>query len=572
MSQTSTCAATAATSPPVDVIADARRLRFRWWWPAIGLALLVGLAGQVRVWASDRGLWGDEIYVATNVRSLHWWQMAGPLAYSQIAPPGWLIEGKLCYRAFGGAEQSLRLVGLLGAVATLVLTAVLARRAIGRAGAVLATSLVAVCPGLLYYAGEFKQYSTEAAAAMVLLLAVGLFVEDDPPGTRHRGRRTAALASIGLLVMPFSFSAIIVLAGTTTGGILVLLSRRRRRDAVALAVAATPAAVLGALMVWRRLSFPIPGNQYQIFPNGFPPEHASPSDLLAWPPRMWAGFVADPLAWRFPIVVLILVLVGLLAMALRGKLAWAGLLSGLGVAAFGAAAVRAYPWEGRIAVYLLAPTLITAAAGVDGLVRAAVHTVRALRSAGTAGRGTGRGVGRAVAALVALVVAVPATVVAASPSLADGIEQTRHPRYRDPGRDIFNEVISRVRPGDVIVFYSFSRPVAQWYSYGKQLPTAGFFRLVSAETCQPASVDAALAGAKRLWYVRAARFSQDPSDYHQRVLAALHDRGRVVESHLWPPGTAGSAGWTLVDLTTPSGPDLTTPPADPAHACLEVVP
>jgi hypothetical protein len=162
--------------------------------------------------------------------------------------------------------------------------------------------------------------------------------------------------------------------------------------------------------------------------------------------------------------------------------------------------------------------------------------------------------------------------MAAAPALADGIEQTRHPRYRDVGRDVLNEVISRVRPGDVIIFYWFSRPIAHWYTYGKQLPLAGFFRLVSADACHPASLDAALAGAKRVWYVHAARFSKDPSDYHERVLAALSERGRVAESHLWPPGTASAAGWTLVDLTTRSDPTPPTPPADPAHACLDVVP
>ncbi|WP_173036325.1 hypothetical protein [Phytohabitans flavus] len=555
-----------APSPDTSSPAEAGRSGAIWRWLAIGLVLLVGIAGQVRVWASDRGLWADEIYIAVNLRGKSWWELTGPLAYSQIAPPGWLFTSKLFYHKLGGDEQALRLAGLLGAAITLVLTAVLARRAIGWGGAVLASALAALSPGLLYYAGELKQYSTEAAAAMVLLLAMGLFVEHDQRSAdpRRRWLYAAALAATGLVVAPFSFSAIIVVAGATAGGVLVLLLSRRFGTALALGLAAIPALSVGALMVWRRMQYTIPGNQYSIFRTGFPPEHAGPSDLVAWLPRMWSGFATDPLGWHYPLVLLVLVIAGPVAMALRGKAIWAGLLGGLGVAALGAAALRAYPWEGRIAVYLLAPVLVAAAAGVDAAVRVAVHTVRSLRSGD---RGW-----RPATALVAAAVAIVMTGVAATPSFADGADQVREPRYRDQGRDILNEVAAQLRPGDVIILYRFSRPFADWYGRGgRKLPIPGFFRLTSADTCQPGSVDTALAGAQRLWFVRAARFSGDPIDYFDRVLAALDDRGRVVDSHLWSPGDVDSSGWTLIDLTAPPQPSQTTFPPDPSHACLDVI-
>jgi hypothetical protein len=528
--------------------------------------VLVGVVGQVRVWASDRGLWADEIYIAVNLRGKGWWELTGPLAYSQIAPPGWLFASKLFYRTLGGGEQSLRFAGLLGTAITLVLTAVLAWRAIGWGGAVLAGALVALSPGLLYYAGELKQYSTEAAAAMLLLLAMGLFVENDqrsadPP---RRWRAAAALAVTGVVVAPFSYSAIIVVAGATAGGVLVLLLSRRRRTALALGLAAVPALAVGALLVWRRMQFTIPGNQYQIFPKGFPPEDAGLSELVSWLPRMWSGFADDPLGWQWSVVLLLLVIAGPVALALRGKAIWAGLLGGLGVAALGAAALRAYPWEGRIAVYLLPPALVAAAAAVDGAVRVAARTVRALRSGD---RGW-----RPAAALAAASVAIVMTGVAAAPSFAGGVDQVRQPRYRDPGRDILNEVANRLRPGDIIIFYRFSRPFADWYGRGDaNLPIPGFFRLTSTDTCQPGSVDTALAGAKRVWFVRSARYSGDPADYFQRIIAALDDRGRVVDTHLWTPEEPDSMGWTLIDLTAAPEPNQTTPPPDPRYACLDFI-
>ncbi|WP_173055689.1 ArnT family glycosyltransferase [Phytohabitans houttuyneae] len=528
--------------------------------------MLVGIAGQVRVWASDRGLWGDEIYIAVNLRGKSWWELTGPLAYSQIAPPGWLFESKFFYHALGGDEQSLRFAGLLGAATTLILTAFLARRAIGWGGAVLASALVALSPGMLYYAGELKQYSTEAAAAMLLLLAMGLFVEYDQRSTNPRRRwlHAAALAVTGLVVAPFSYSAIIVVAGATAGGVLVLLLSRRRGTALALGLAVTPALAVVALMVWRRMQYTIPGNQYQIFPKGFPAENAGPSEFVAWLPRMWSGFADDPLGWRYPLVLLVLVVAGLVAMVLRGKAIWAGLIGGLGVAALGAAALRAYPWEGRIAVYLLAPMLVAAAAGVDAAVRVVLHTARTLRS--------GERSWRPVAALVAAAVAIVMTGVAATPSFADGVHQAREPRYRDQGRDILNEVAARLQPGDVIIFYRFSRPIADWYGRGgRDLPIPGFFRMTSADACQAGSVDAALAGAKRVWFVRAARFSGDPVDYFVRIVDALEERGRVVDSHLWTPSEPDSTGWTLIDLTAPPDPGRTTPPPDPAYACLDFI-
>lgn len=523
----------------------------RVWWALVGLVVALGVAGQVRVWASDRGFWNDELYLAVNVRDKGFRGLTGPLRYAQVAPPGWLAGEKVMYRLFGGDEQVLRLPQLVAAAAVLVLTAVVAYRALGRWGALAATALA------------------------ILLMADVLF--------RARARPwpgpVLVFAVVTTLAVFVSYSALLVLAGVTAGLLGALALGRQWRAAVIAVAAAAPAALLGGYLVYRRMSFPFLSNQAGFFTTGLPPEGAGPVEVLRWLPDLWRGFVASPLRWAYPWLVLGLMLAGVVALVLRGRPLWAAMLVGVFGAAVGAAALGRLPMEDRVALYLVAPAAIAVAAAFDGAARALVRAVRydrdgQPRAAGDAPPARAvQGVRRrvAVAVALALLVAVPGMVLAVRPAVVAAVDEVRHPRYRDVGRDVMRDVAGQVRPGDVVLVYGFSQPIASWYGVRHRLPMAGLVSAVAMNACQPATVDAVLAGAARVWYVHGAKWSRHPDDYHAYVVAQLARRGRIAAARVF--GQAGHApGWVLVDLSQGPDPSPPAPAPQPAYACLTVQP
>lgn len=555
-----------------------RRTGDKWHPYVLTVVILAGLASYVRVWLSDRGFWNDELCIAINLRDLDFGQLTGPLKCRQVAPPGWLFVEKGILQVVGPSERALYTVTMIAAVATLLLTAVAARRAVGRWGCVLATLLVVLSPMLTTYAGELKQYTTEAAVAVMLLVAADSFAADERRDV-SRARRAGVWMIAGLVGAVFSYSALIVLVGTVAAVASFLILRRRFVDLAFFGGATVPMAVMSAAIVMLRASQPLLGNQDAYFPNGLPPAGAGIADILGWLPRMWAGFVTSPLLWAFPVFVLLLVIGGLVALAWRGRWLWAALLTAVIGAAICAAALHGLPIEDRVALYLVAPVAIAVAACVDGAARGAVRVFAALdhpidpASWWKRGRSMTSGVGLGL--LSAFLLALFGVAAVVQPAAIGAYEEVQIPRYRDTGRDVLRDVAGKLQPGDRVLAYYFSAPLASWYGRQYAMPIVGLAKLGRIGTCQPKTVDRLFAGANRVWYVHGAQHSIDPTDYTARVSAGLAGHGRIVASRVFPgsrqaANSRWAPGWVLVDPRRGADPHPPRPRADPEYGCLAV--
>jgi hypothetical protein len=533
----------------------------------LGVLLLVGAAGQIRVWASDRGLWNDEIYISNNLKYLPFRKLTGSLLYLQVAPPGWLVGEKAILKVLGPDEQLLKLPQVAGAVVVLLLTAVAARYAIGRWASLVAVGLVATSPLVYYYAGELKQYAFEAATAMVILVAAGAYGAVATGKTPPSWRRVTTFAAVVAVASAGGYSALVVLPGAAAGIALVQATRRQWRGMVVTALAATPGVAVGIVQAWLRWRLGFMRGQDRFFPHGFAPEHAGPIGILRWLPEMWQGFVVTPLYWRYPAIALVLVVGGLASLVIRGRPLWAAMIGGVFVTAIGAAALRGFPLEDRVALYMVAPTAIAVAAAADGAARLLVRAFRIRRDAEARTRGRMPELVRLGAALLAAGMAVGMAAVVARPAAVNAYHEVTEPRYRDAGRDVLRDVAARIRPGDVVVAYYFSEPLMTWYGRQYKLPMVGLAVLKPTNICAPASVGQRLAGAERVWYVHGAKLSRHPDSYNDWAVGQLARLGTVVESS---NTSFPAAGWTLIDLR--AGPDPNPPPVgnDPTYACLEL--
>jgi len=174
-------------------------------WAVVAL-VACGLALRVERWVHDRSLWGDEGALALNIIGKSAAQLTHRLEYLQGAPTGFLLVERLDVDLFGPTELSLRLFPLLCGIVALCVFAVVARRLLTPGGSLVALVLVSVAAPLVYYSSEVKQYSTDVAAASVLLLAA-VSVE-----WRAVGRQGGFLLAVGgAAVVWFSHPALIVL-------------------------------------------------------------------------------------------------------------------------------------------------------------------------------------------------------------------------------------------------------------------------------------------------------------------------------------------------------------------------
>jgi hypothetical protein len=545
----------------------------RLWWVVASAVVVAGLGAEVRVWASDRGFWGDEVYIADSLSGLGWGGMFGVLRHNQLAPPGWMVAEKLLFRTLGGDEHVLRLPALIGGGVVLVLTGVLAYKMVGRWAALLALALVATSPKILEYSGELKQYSVEAGAAMIVLLVTWLGLGQSGS---LRERRRAVLISAAVLAGcgAVSYTAIIVLVGATAGAGLWLSAGRRWTDMWIVVGTATPGTLLDTAFILHRLASPMMAGQDSFFPNGLPPQGAGPEQLVQWLPTMWRGFVGNPLLWQYPIAVLLLVVGGLAALVVRGRGLWAAMLGATFGVAVVVAAVRAFPVEERVALYLVAPTVMLVVAGLDGAARLAGRAVARLRASWTSRAGAA---GAAVAAGLVLAVGMCLAGASAAPAVRDGLYQARTPLYRDPFRDAMRDLAGRLRPGDAVLVYDFTEVQAIWYWRALGVPIAGEASMTTTEQCHPSSLTTALAGAHRVWYLKGAHFSQHPDDYQQRVASALQVSATFIEARDFVgyssyPATVTSetTGWELFDLDIGPDPHPRQLPAKIAFACLDI--
>ncbi|HSA57675.1 MAG TPA: hypothetical protein VLD67_19825 [Vicinamibacterales bacterium] len=388
----------------------------------------------------------DEAAIALNLRDR---SLAGllsaPLDYAQMAPPGWLALQWGVLRGLGGSEYALRLVPLVASLTSLVLLAALGRRVSSGLGPALAVAWLAASWDFLFYGTQLKQYASDTATALALLL---IALRALHPESRLGWR--LGIGS-GLLIL-FSLTAAFVaaaLGAVLIADALVVRSRARARRLVPLVI---PWAVAAALVAgWTLLLTPAPLAAYmnRFWEYTYAPWPLSPLESVQWVWQTIRRWVLAPISsdWQrhLPKVYALLLFVGAVALA-RRRPRPAVLLAAPVAFAVGLTMAHRYPIGGRVTLYLLPIILLAMAHGAE-------QGLRLLRGRAPAWV--------AVAALIALLLPAGRAIAAASP-----------PQWFDNARPLVRAVAAVIRPEDVLyVHHSVAKPF-DWYWPGAQ-PMAG---------------------------------------------------------------------------------------------------
>ena len=337
----------------------------------VGLVLAFGGVFRVAQWLADRALWMDEARLWGNIRSKSIPQLFGPLDHAQLAPAGFLVAERLVGLTLGPTPLWLRLLPLLGGVATLFLARDVARRCLLPGAVLVALALVATSGDLIYFASELKPYSTDTTVALGCVL-MGMWLESRP----LTAPRLLALGTAGALAAWFSFPAAFGLAGV--GVVLMgsaLAGRAWGRAVRLVAIGSVWVASVAACQAVARVQLVERGPMdafwgFALWP--LPPKSAS--DLLIWPLLRGLYLFVNPLEFPTPLgpnptalLAAALFVVGCGSLA-RRDLRALGLLVLPGVFALVASGLHAYPFHGRMVLFF-APALLLLIAEGCGRVR-----------------------------------------------------------------------------------------------------------------------------------------------------------------------------------------------------------
>ncbi len=310
----------------------------------ISIALLfIGAILRLRQYFSERSLWADEAMLALNIVNRNFVQLFQPLDYDQGAPLGFLLVEKLFNAILGRHELVLRFFPLLAGLASLWLFYLLTKKNLQGASLLLALALFAVNPQLVDYSSEAKQYIVDVAVVLgLLLLAIPIFQN------QSNRKNFILLGLAGILALWFSHPALFTLAGM---GVALVIQFLLARDYPNLR------ATLGIGLLWLvNLALLYFVNLRNLSQNDYLVDYWA-EGFLPFPPWSDLGWINELITYQFdiqpvPLIILILILVGWFVL-FREHRSLALTVAFTALFAFAASALRLYPVNGRLSLFLI---------------------------------------------------------------------------------------------------------------------------------------------------------------------------------------------------------------------------
>jgi hypothetical protein len=328
---------------------------------------VTGVALRLWQYAGDASLWLDELALARNIVDRPLGRLLfEPLDYDQIAPRGFLLVEKLAVAALGPSGYALRLFPLLGGIAAVLLFRKVAERILSPGAAALSLASFALGIPLIWYSALVKPYSVDVAAALFLLW-LALKLRD---GTERR--HGWIIGAAGAVTPFFSHAAVLVLTGL--GAALVAgasIDRDWRRLRILMSVVLLWAVGSATAVLEGHQSISPETRMFfeRSWQAGFMP--LPPGSLID---ALWVGrqlnrmFGYQALWYPWPVLYVALMAVGGVTLWRRQR-DLAFLLAAPAAVTLAASAMRLYPFDGRVILFLLPSFLLAVAEGADRIRR-----------------------------------------------------------------------------------------------------------------------------------------------------------------------------------------------------------
>lgn len=412
--------------------------------------VMVALGCVLRIvqYLLDRSLWMDEAYLSLNILHRSFAGLWHTLDYHQGAPVGFLLLEKSVVRLWGGSEYALRLLPLLAGIASLILFYKLATKILSLNAAAIATTLFAISPTLVYYSGEVKQYSSDAAIAILLYCLTIVGSESE-----WSIRQSVLAAVVGAVAVWMSHASVFVLAGIGVSISATLLLRKdwgRLLRVFLVGLCWISSLAVCYFVTLRKLS-----NDTELLSywktNFMPLPPRSITDFK-WFVDSFFDFFATSAGLKFTGLAALVFVVGSIVMYRKSHERIFLLLSPA-ILTLIASGMRRYPFGGRLTLFLLPAAVLLMAEGVEAIRSAADFKIP--------------GAGVVLLTLVFLDPGAYALHHFAKP----------HTEVAQPGvmlpeeiRPVMSYVAKNEMPGDLVYVFSESEPAFDYYAERKRFP------------------------------------------------------------------------------------------------------
>jgi hypothetical protein len=439
-----------------------------------------------------------------------------PLEGFQMAPPGFLQLTKLATQIFGPTDLAFRLPVLLASLATLFLFSRVARMTLVSWEVPFSILVLAVAPMVLTYAVDAKQYTFDLLGSLILSLIMLELRRSHYP--RNRVIRACVA---GFVIVWFSDASALVMVGLGLAAVMLAIRERdvtARTPLTVIGVAWGSAIGLQQLGAWVRMASGT-GEFMRSFWTGaffpFPPR--SINDLL-WLPVRIAQIYREGLGLRGVFgVTVALGLGGFVFLWRRNRQDVVLLLGSPIIVALFASALKRYPFDGRLLLFLFPAFIIGLAAGLGSL--ALMFRRRTI-----------------VLIVGALVLLNPARFVFAGEP---------PPWRRQEMSTLLEEIHRSWKPGDRLYVSAGAAPAftfyARRYGFGAVKWTRGTWVYDPHDI---AHEFVKLRGARRVWVLLA---HDKPAGLNARFIQALDSLGQRADSTDFTfTGGAGDDAWVYL--------------------------
>ena len=338
-------------------------------------AVLLGLV-VIGVWLrlvqffAHTSLWMDEITLSRNILDRSMWPLLSkPLDYFQVAPKGFLFVEKLASVWVGPRDYALRLFPLCSSLVALVAFWRFVRRWLPPLAASIALVLFSTAAALIVFGSEVKQYSTDVAAAVLLL-----WLAFDLAGREISVQLALRAGLAGALLMWFSQAAVLMAFGLACSLAAFVWAdqkppkNRRLRSWACLLGIWGISALCATYVGFKSMTGPTLTFMRQYWAAGLLPTPSWQALHTLWPLRQLLELLATggqaSLGYPHPKVYLALIITSFWPLWKRlGQRAFL-LFAPIGVA-IAAAVAREYPFSDRLILFLLPIFFVAIAATIQ---------------------------------------------------------------------------------------------------------------------------------------------------------------------------------------------------------------
>ncbi len=279
--------------------------------------ILLGIAIIIRQYIFNRSLWVDEAALALNFIKYNYLELLGPLDYNQAAPPLFLLIVNFLTNIFGYSEYVLRLIPLAAGITAPFLFWHLSTKLLDKYAVPIAVGLFSFSMYGIYYATEFKQYSVELLATLIVLISAVYVYRQE-----INLKSSLIFGFLGAFIIWLSLTSVFILAASTVSLFILTLATHHRKDIkryrniIIIGILWWVSFALNYFLIAKKMAVPY---FFSFWKTGFAPFPVRSFNEFLWYPKTVLNMIRTPLGLRFSGIIILLILAGLIAFWKRGK-------------------------------------------------------------------------------------------------------------------------------------------------------------------------------------------------------------------------------------------------------------